>query len=110
MAPIVYIRDAFYVFGGCTDITCSDTTIGKLNAELVWGKVGDLNEGRRTHNVIFDGDYLLVIGGYSGTLPTEKCTLSTSGVNCTEQNPLLRFYSHYPELFLVPSNVCQNPV
>ena len=111
-APIVYIVDAFYVFGGSTGIKVNnqwqgDTTIGKLDAELVWSKVGDLNESKWGHNVIFDGNYALVIGGRY-TMPTEKCTLSTSEVNCTEQNPSLYEYAIYPELFLVPSNFCQN--
>ena len=107
-APIIYIGDAFYVFGGETDINWNDTTIGKLDVNLVWSRVGDLNRGRRGHNVIFEGNYALVIGGYSGTLPTEKCILSSNGVNCTEQSPSLYNYAFYPELFMVAPDFCKN--
>ena len=63
-APIVFIRDAFYVFGGWTG--SHDKQIGKLDANSVWSKVGDLNIGRRVHNVIFDGTYALIVGGDAG--------------------------------------------
>ena len=112
-APLVYIGDAFYVFGGSTDISSYDTTIGRLNADLFWSKVGRLNIGRHSHNVIYDDHYVLVVGGFKSVdesdsyLPTERCIVSTSGVNCTEQNPLLSYYADYPELFIVPTNFCK---
>ena len=107
-APLIYIGDAFYVFGGDTDINENDTTIGKLDADLVWTRVGNLNRGRQGHNVIFDGQYALVVGGIAGTFSTEKCIISTSGVHCMEQSPSLYRYELYPELFMVPPNFCKN--
>ena len=113
---IVYIRDAFYVSGGLTHISNfnknwqTTTTIGKLDVNLIWSKVGDLNKRRHGHNVIFDGNYALVIGGYTDNdvlLPTEKCRVSTNGVICTEQSPSLYRYLNYPELFMVPWNFCK---
>ena len=111
-APIIFVRDAFYVFGGTTDISSYDTTIGKLDADLIWTKVGDLSKGRLGHNVIFDGNYAYVVGGFAVDqqivdLPTEKWDLSSSAVNCTEQSPLLYGYNVYPELFIVPPNFCK---
>ena len=112
MAPITFIVDAFYVFGGETDISHShETTIGKLDANLIWSKVGDLNKGRNGHNVIYDGNYALVVGGdggYNVTVPTEKCSVSSNGVVCKEKSPFLYRYQSYPELFLVPMNFCIN--
>ena len=98
------------MFGGETDINAYDTTIGKLDADLIWTKVGDLNKGRWGHNVIFDGSYALVVGGYGGRdvyLPTVKCDISSSSINCIEQAPLLYGYYNYPELFIVPPNFCK---
>ena len=106
-APIIFVRDAFYVFGGDTDISDSDTIIAKLDADLTWTKVGELNKGRHGHNVIFDGSFALVVGGYDGIYPTEKCDLSTTPVNCTNQSPELEDYSDYPELFIVAPNFCK---
>ena len=85
------------------------STIAKLDADLIWTKVGELNKGRVGHNVIFDGRFALVVGGdiLNGSLPTEKCDLSSDAVNCTDQSPSLQKYQYYPELFIVPPNFCK---
>ena len=108
-ASLVYIREAFYVFGGNTDINENDTTIGKLNADLLWSKVGDLNKGRFGHNVIFDGNSALVVGGWgeNDNMSTENCSVSSSGIICTDQSPSLNGYGSYPELFMVCPNFCE---
>ena len=63
-APIIYNRDAFYVFGGDTDINfLVSQTIAKLDANLDWSKVGELRTGRKGHNFIFDGNAVLFIRG-----------------------------------------------
>ena len=101
-APIVFIREAFYVFGGRTEKASYDTQIGKLDANSVWSKVGDLQTGRYGHNAIFDGTYALIVGGYAGSnvnLATEKCSLTSDTISCTTQTPLLSSYRYYPELF-----------
>ena len=110
-APIVFIREAFYVFGGRTDKSHFDNQIGKLDANSVWSKVGDLQTGRRGHNAIFDGTYALIVGGYAGSnvnVPTEKCSLTSDGMSCTSQNPSLYDYWYYPELFMIPYDYCKN--
>ena len=109
--PMVYVDDAFYVFGGSPDEDGLDTTIAKLDGDFVWTKVGDMNQRRAGHNVIFDGNYVLVVGGekdYSlGSLPTEKCSISSGEVSCAVQRPYLHDYFFYPELFIVPPNFCK---
>lgn len=110
-ASVIYIGDVFYVIGGYTDVNQYDSTIGKLDANLTWSKVGKLSTGRRDHGVIFDGTEMLVIGGYIGSstaLRTEKCIISRDQVSCTEQSPTLFRYENYPELFLVPENFCKS--
>ena len=98
-APIIYFEGFFYVFGG--------TKINKLNAAThVWSKAGDLNTSRYGHNVIFDGRHFLVVGG-RGTKKTEQCTITHEEVTCVEQAPQLTDYAFYPELFLVPGNICE---
>ena len=62
-------------------------------------------QGRWEHNVIFDGNYFLVIGG-SDKLMTEKCSYYGSKMTCQLQEPTLNEYELYPELFLVPADFC----
>ena len=107
-ASAIYIGDAFYVIGGYTDVNEYDSTIGKLDANLTWSKVGELSTGRRGHGVIFDGTAMLVVGGYGGTYKTEKCIISDNQVTCIGQSPSLLRYENYPELFLVPENFCKS--
>ena len=72
-----------------------------------WSKLGDLVNGRRGHNAIYDGSSLIVVGGYPGSLKTEKCVISNGHVSCSSQNPELEGNGYYPELFLVPVNYCK---
>ena len=106
-APIVHTREAFYVLGGMTEKSEQGAQIGKLDANSVWSKVGDLNTGRHAHNVIFDGMYALVVGGMY-TRSTEKCSFTSNGISCTDQNPSLSDYAYYPELFMVPVDYCKS--
>ena len=109
-APVVYIGDSFYVVGGRADGGYI-TTIGKLDANSRWSKAGDLSTARSGHGAIFDGEYLIVVGGSkrgSDPLKTEKCEFGDDGITCTEQSPLLYRYNYYPELFLVEKDFCKN--
>ena len=111
-ASVIYIGEAFYVIGGYTDVSTYDSTIGKLDANLTWSKVGELVFGRRLHGVIFDGTDMLIVGGWAVSpetaLQTEKCVISANQVSCTRQSPSLLRYDSYPELFLVPDNFCKS--
>ena len=71
-----------------------------------WTKAGNLVTGRRAHNVIYDGTYLLVIGG-EGTKMSEKCSIENEQVSCTSQTPQLKDYEFYPELHLVLVGYCK---
>ena len=87
------------------------TTIGKLDANSRWSKAGDLLTARSGHGAIFDGEYLIVVGGYKGNsdpLKTEKCEFGDDGITCTEQSPSLYGYRNYPELFLVEKDFCKS--
>ena len=110
-APVLYIIDAFYVFGGFTDISDQFSIIGKLDANLVWSKAGELKKGRFAGNAILVGNYALVIGGEKGwqvSVPTEKCEFTASEMDCIEQSPSLYGYGKFPELFLVVPNFCKD--
>ena len=87
-APIVFIGDSFYVICGRVDESRSKT-IGRFDAaRKVWSKSGELISGRTSHNAIYDGSSLIVIGG-KGTQKTERCvctgnlcnSASNQGVN-----------------------------
>ena len=112
-APIIYVDGAFFVIAGADSSTIYMKTIGRLDEEtLTWSKAGNLNSGRCRSNAVFDGSVILVVGGYDtndrDTLPTEKCEISGAELTCTAQSPVLEAYRNYPELFLVPSDFCQN--
>ena len=87
------------------------STIGRFDlATLKWTNAGDLVSARYGHNVIYDGHYLLVVGGVGKTM-TEKCSVKTSGeVSCTSQTPQLNGYVLYPEMFIVPGGYCEETV
>ena len=107
--PITYAQGAFYLIAGIDKSSAYLKTIGRLDEEtLTWSKAGNLNSGRHGSNAIFDGSVILVVGGNSSPEKTEKCVISGDEVTCTAQSPELRYYVNYPELFLVPSNFCQN--
>ena len=110
-APIIYLEDAFYVFGGYENKSERIKTIGRMDKSGNWKKAGELNEGRSGHNVMFDGEFLLVIGGYDygkSKKKTEKCSLQDSDITCIVQSPTLDSYNFYPELFLVTDSFCKN--
>ena len=93
-APIIYLSDAFYVIGGWSGR--KESTIGRFDLTTrQWTKSGDLVSGRRGHNVIYDGNYLLVIGG-DGNLMSRKCSIENGQVACISQTPELNKYSGYP--------------
>ena len=71
-----------------------------------WTKAGELNQARDGHNVMYDGQYLMVVGG-GPEGQTEKCTLADGLISCTSQNPLLYLYVDYPEIFLVSDDFCR---
>ena len=71
-----------------------------------WTEAGDLVTPRQGHNVIYDGNYLLVIGG-DGNKMSEKCSIENGQVECTSQVPDLFYYRGVPLLFPL-SNVQKN--
>ena len=73
-----------------------------------WTKAGELNQARDSNNVIYDGEYLMVIGGYNQHFSTEKCSLTDGSISCTSQNPVLYDYYVYPELFLISDDFCHH--
>ena len=94
------------MIGGYVD-GYSGKTIGRFDAtRRAWSKSGELINRRYGHNAIYDGSSLVVIGG-SGLRNTERCVISKGRTTCTAQNPKLKWYFTYPELFLVPVNFCK---
>ena len=95
------------MFGGSSDATSTEKTIGRLDIKMrKWANAGNLVTGRRGHNAIYDGQYVLVVGG-AGTMKTEKCSISSNFNTCSSQSPELTDYTYYPEVFLVPEDFCK---
>ena len=88
-APIIYIYNAFYVLGGRTKI--GDTPgaidqIGRFDPKVgLWSLAGNLQHARKGHNAIFDGQYLVVVGGAESQFLTERCTFSPESGNISDQ-------------------------
>lgn len=110
-APIIHISGAFYLFGGHSE-ALRETTIGRFDLAFKrWSKSGNLETARSGHNVIYDNQYVIVVGGNPGLdapVHSEKCAISIGRVACNSQAPELANYSYYPELFLVPADFCKN--
>ena len=99
----IYQNNAFYVFGGTA---LSGQPIGAIvrfdTIERTWTYAGSLASWKAGHNVIFDGNDFLVIGGNSN--PTQLCSLEDKTLDCIELSSELTNYTFYPELFLVDKN------
>ena len=121
-APILYVYDAFYVIGGRTKVGDAPGVIdeiGRIDPKVgLWSLVGNLQQARKSHNVIFDGQYLVVVGGEpaedsdEAQFLTERCSFSPEAgsetiLDCFGQPPLLEGYHTYPELYLVEEDFCQ---
>ena len=94
---------------GGRELTNPTDTIGRLDENGRWSKAGHLNQARYRHNSIFNGEYIVVVGG-SGWLMTEMCKINeiqtNDSVKCVQTNIGLKNYTNYPELFLVPADFC----
>ena len=104
----LYLDGGFIIFGGSDPTTRSFITRLDLSTTS-WTKLGDLQTGRSGHNVIYDGEVFIVVGGKfenSQTFKTEKCTLAGSSMTCSEQSPTLNSYQYYPALVMVPEDFC----
>ena len=70
--------------------------IGRLSRiTKKWTVVGELQNAREAHSVVFYENHFLVTGGYvSGgvSLPAERCILANDQVTCQSQTPSLYFY------------------
>ena len=107
---MIHVSDSFYVVGGYAGRY--ESNIGRFDmATRMWSKAGDLATARAGHNVIYDGQYLIVVGGFRGGNYEpdfcEKCSITNGRMSCTSQRPLLTDYSLYPELFLVQAGFCK---
>ena len=113
-APIIHMSGAFYLFGGYSS-SFSESTIGRFDITSgKWTNAGNLVTARAGHSVIYDGQFLLVVGGRPNSDSdglsemTEKCSISNGKVSCVSQTPQLTGYRSYPELFLVPLGFCKD--
>ena len=95
------------IFGGYTSNNPYDNLIARLDGvTFSWTQVGELTQGRRGHGAIVVQEEILVVGGYPGSLKTERCNEIESQMRCNAQEPELNGYYYYPELFAVPDNFC----
>ena len=94
------------MFGGGSDVG-AEATIGRLDIKTrEWFNAGNLEIGRYAHNAIYDGQFVLVIGGID-IRKTEKCLISNDQMTCSSQSPELISYGFYPEVFFVPEGYCK---
>ena len=101
------MEKAFFFFGGWI---CDGPSnfITRLDNDYQWSKVGLLNQARHAHGAIYDGNQIMVIGGGRGEFQTEKCEIENETVFCASQEPTLKDYGWFPELYLVSDNYCKN--
>lgn len=82
-------------------------TIGRMDLNGQWTQAGELNQARWGHNVIYDGQFLMVVGGHLDNASTEKCSIEDGSISCVSQKPELYNWAHYPELTLVADDFCK---
>lgn len=94
---IVYVEDhdAFYVIGGYDGDTGAMTIGAWQNGQ--WQDKGQVVNNRWSHSAIWNGDALVILGGYrepgSTDLPTEHCKMNGQGdFECEEIAPTLDGY------------------
>ena len=109
VAPILFVHDSYYVIGGRHGTQAYSNVIGRMDQGMNWTQAGTLQQARRAHNAIFDGESMIIVGGNEiKDLKTEVCSFqSDKSVSCTAQEPALTDYSHYPALFLVDQSFCK---
>ena len=102
---MLFLDGGFILFGGRS--TSPVGVIARLDSGTTsWSKLGELRSSRYQHNVIYDGEVFMVIGGNNSNLKSEKCSLSRSTMTCTEQAPALTSYMLTPALVMVPEDFC----
>ena len=95
------------IFGGYTSNNYYDNLIARLDGvTFSWSQMGEMIQGRYGHNAIVVQGEILVVGGQSGSLKTERCNEIEGQMRCNAQEPELNKYYYYPELFAVPDNFC----
>ena len=117
-APLIYHEKSFFHFGGYSFDEASggwyvERRIGRMDLDGQWTDAGKMNQARYGHNVIYNGFFIMVIGGRSednyfrGEVQTERCSIINGSFSCFSQTPELKDYFGYPELFLVPDDFCK---
>ena len=74
-----------------------------------WKTLGELNQARHGHAVIFHQGKFIVVGGEYESCGTESCTLQDDSVQCETVDPELENYFYYPEMMSVSENFCPIP-
>ena len=74
-----------------------------MDQHIKWTQAGTLQQARRAHNAIFDGESMIIVGGGDiKDLKTEVCSFQPDKtVSCIAREPALTDYNHFPALFLV---------
>ena len=108
MVVVLNIGEDFLVFGGNDGTSSYSNKIVKFTtANESWSQVGELKNARQGHGVIQIGESFLIVGGWSGALPTEKCHFEEAEkVTCVTMEPTLSYHYQYPELVLVEDDYC----
>ena len=110
---MVYFDNGFLIFGGLQRNSATSAVVRLDLSTTSWIKLGDLTVPRSYHDVVYDGEVFMVIGGstWNGTvghteMNTEKCSISESTMTCLEQSPMLNNYHRHPALIMVPEDFC----
>ena len=80
--------------------------IARMDLTGKWTKGGELQRGRAWHTAIYDGQFIMIIGGMGNDL-TEKCSIESFQVSCVSQTPELLGYVYNPAAFLVAESFCE---
>ena len=68
-APLIYHEKSFFLFGGksfdeASSVWYEERRIGRMDLDGQWTEAGKMNQARYGHNVIYNGVFIMVIGGW----------------------------------------------
>ena len=102
MSPILNFNNTFIMFAKGAIIAAFDIETHE------WSQIGStLNKSRYYFNAIeLPNQEFLVFGG-AGSYSTEKCSWQGDLLECEAQEPTVKDYLSWPEMFYVTDNYCE---
>ena len=98
----IALSSSVYIFGGYYN-AAAVSRVARFERNA-WSIVGQMQGGRRGHQVVDRGDYIFIVGGNSYNRRTEKWDLASN--SSIEIGAELSHFAYYPPLHIVHQDHC----